>query len=154
MEWADQSRQLYCRDATSDPNGSVDVLYMDTAAILKTNIDSRSNALVDNRGNANSTGCGERLQPRGNIDAVAVDVFAFDNYVTEIYTNSKHDGGSARFFIFLGGHRGLHLDSAVHGVNDAAEFRKRTVANQLYDPAVMLGYRRIEDIFAMSLQSR
>ena len=102
---------------------------MDTAAILKTNIYSRSNALVDNRRNANSTGCGERLQPRGNIDSVAVDVFAIDDYVAQIDANSKHDGGSARFVILLSGHRGLHLNGAVHGVNDAAEFRKRTVAN-------------------------
>src|SRR3954447_14471946 len=135
-----------------DPNGSLDILYIDTAAILKTNIDARSNALVDNRGNANSTGCGERLQPRGNIDAIAVDVFAVDNYVAEIDANSKHDREAGRFFILH--NRRLHRHSAVHGVNDATELRKRTVANQLYDPAIMVGYRRIEDLFAMSFQSR
>ena len=45
-------------------------------------------------------------------------------------------------------------ESAIDGVDDAAEFGKCAIADQLDDPAVVSGDGRIENNFAVPLQSR
>jgi hypothetical protein len=43
--------------------------------------------LVDGLGDANRTGFGERLEPGGDVDAVAKDVVPIDNDVAQIDTD-------------------------------------------------------------------
>ena len=57
-------------------------------------------------------------------------------------------GGSAS----SGAGRALDGERAVDGVDDAAEFHQRAVADQLDDAAVVGGDRGIEDRFAVPLQ--
>src|SRR5215470_327367 len=50
-----------------------------------------SDAFVDDRGNANAAGLGQRLETGGDVDAVAVNVVAFDDDVAEIDADPQHD---------------------------------------------------------------
>jgi hypothetical protein len=80
-----------------DADRSVDVLDTDVAAVLEVNVDPVADAFVDDRGDANPAGLGERLEPRGDVDAVAVDVVALDNDIAEIDADAQHDRGGALF---------------------------------------------------------
>jgi hypothetical protein len=82
---------------------AVDVLDTYGAAILEANVDPIADVFVDYRGNADSTGFCERLQARGDIDAISVDVVAFDNDIAKIYTDSQHDDRLRRALIWRHG---------------------------------------------------
>ena len=82
-----------------DADRPVDVLDADFAAILETNVDPVADAFVDDRGDADPAGLGERLQPRGDVDAIAVDVVAFDDDIAEIDADAQHDVRLARALI-------------------------------------------------------
>ena len=71
---------------------TVDVLDTYVAAIVETNVDPIPEALVDDRGGADPTRLGERLQARGNVDAIALDVVVLNNDIAKIDTDSEHDG--------------------------------------------------------------
>jgi hypothetical protein len=75
-----------------DPDWPVHILDADVAAILEANVDAIADAFVDDRRDADSAGLGERLQTRGNIDAIPINVVAFDNDIAKIYTDPQYDG--------------------------------------------------------------
>jgi hypothetical protein len=82
-----------------DLDRAVDVLDTYGAAIPEANVDPIADAFVDYRGDADSTRLCERLQARGNIDAIPIDVVAFDNDIAKIYTDSQHDDWLRRALI-------------------------------------------------------
>ena len=134
-----------------DPDRPVDVLDRDLAAVGEGDVDAVADALVDDRGDADAAGLGERLQPRGDVDAVAVDVVAVDDDVAEIDADAEHDLGW-RALRPAHGLRALDGERAFDGVDDAAELDQRAVADQLDDTALVGGDRRIEDRLAVALQ--
>jgi len=75
---------------------------------MEANVDPIADAFVDDRGDADSTGLGERLQARGNIDAIPIDVVAFDNDVAKINTDSQHDDFVRRTLIWRRNTGALH----------------------------------------------
>src|ERR1700691_4875034 len=79
------------RMPSPDANRPVDVLDADLAAVLEVNVDAVANAFIDDRGDANASGFGERLEPRGDVDAIAVNVLAFDDDVAKIDADAQHD---------------------------------------------------------------
>ena len=66
---------------------------------LKANVDPIADTFIDDRGHADSTWLGKWLQARGNIDAVAIDIVAFDNDIAKIDTDPHHDGWLRRALI-------------------------------------------------------
>ena len=80
-----------------DADRTVDVLDIDVAAVPEANVNPVADAFVDDGGDANPAGFGERLQARRNVDAIAIDVIALDNDVAEIDADSKHDGRLGAF---------------------------------------------------------
>ena len=74
-----------------DSDRPVDILDGNVAGVLETDVDSIADAFVDDRGNANATGLGQRLEPRGNVDTVAVDVVALNDHITEIDSDPQYD---------------------------------------------------------------
>ena len=94
----------------------------------------------------------QRLQPRGDIDAFAIDIVALDHHVTEIDADAKPDA-LAVFQLALGaGHRILDGQRAGHRRDHAGEFRQGAVADELDHPPAMFGHQRIENLRAMALQ--
>ena len=78
-----------------DRNRSIDVFDLDSAAILEPAINAIAYAFVSDRGDAHTARVGKRLQPRRDIDAVAINVIAVNNHVAEIDADAKLDGGCA-----------------------------------------------------------
>ena len=128
-----------------DPDRAVDILDTYVAAIRETNVDPIADALVDDRGDADPTGLGERLQARGDIDAIAVDVVVFNDDIAKIDANSEHDSWLGRVFIRHRGAGALHRKRAVDSIDHAAELDDGTIADQLDDAAVVGGDGRVED---------
>src|SRR5205823_3136675 len=94
---------------------------------------------------ADAPGVGQRLQSRGDVDAVAKQVRPFDNDVTEMNANTQShllDGGAMLVF---GGERFLDCDSAFDGVDRAGEVRYHAVPGGVEDPAPMRRDQSIED---------
>ena len=122
---------------------------MHLAAVAEGNVDPAADAFVDDRGDADSAGLGKRLQPRGHVDAVAVDVVALDDDVAEVDADAERD---SRPRILRGRRIALDEKRAVDRIDDAGEFDQRAVADQFDDAAAMLGNRRVEQRLAMPLQ--
>src|SRR5690606_25781008 len=123
------------------PDRTVDVLDLDLAAVFEPFVDAAADALVDDRGDADTAGLGQRLKPRGDVDAVAVDVVAVEDDVAEIDAGPEHDWIAVGGF---GGERALDGAGAVDGVDGAHELDQRAVAVQLDDAAVVCGHDRVE----------
>jgi hypothetical protein len=124
---------------------------LNSAAILEPAINPIADALVNDRGDAHAARVGERLQPRRDIDAVAINIVAVNDHVAQIDADAKLDGGCARWQD-AAGDGVLDSDGAFDGVDDAGEIDERPVANQFHDAAVVRLYRRIEELFSEILQ--
>ena len=135
-----------------DADRPVDILDRDIAAILEADVDAIADALVDDRGDADAAWFGERFKPRGDVDAVAVEVVALHDHVAEIDADAQHDRRLGGALIRCVLRRALHRQGAVHGIDDACEFDDGAIADQLHDPAFVGGDRRVEDGFPMPLQ--
>ena len=136
-----------------DSDRPVDVLDTDFAAVLEANVDPIADAFVDDRGDADPAGLGQRLQPRGDIDAIAVDVVAFNDDIAKIDADSQHDGRLRALCIRRRSAGALHRKCAIHGVDHAAELDDRAIADQLHHAAVMGGDGRVENGFSMLFQA-
>src|ERR1700683_1426166 len=140
------------RVPSPDANWSVDVLDADLAAILEVNADAVADAFIDDRGDANASRLGEWLKPRGDVDAVAVNVLALNNDIAKIDADAQHDRGRCATRLGRQGGRALDSQRTVHGIDHAAEFDNGAVADQFDDPAVMGGDGGVEDDLAMPFQ--
>src|SRR5918994_2115877 len=98
-----------------------------------------ANMIAHRAREANPAWLGQRLQSRGDIDAVAVDVVAVDDHVADIDPDAKFDAAVYWFGGIALSHRALHLDCTAHRIDDASEFDEEAVAGGLDSPTVMLG---------------
>src|SRR5205823_14268244 len=89
---------------------------------------------------------GQCLQPRRDVDAVAIDVVILGDDVAQIDPDAELDSpldGDAGIAL---GHRVLHLDRAMHRVDDAGELDEETVTGGLDDAATMLPDPAVGDL--------
>src|SRR5205814_4760318 len=93
------------------------------------------------------------LYPRGDIDAVAVEVVALDDHVAEIDADAQLDAAVRRDARVPLGHRLLHRDRAAHRIDDAGKLHQHAVAGGLDDAAPVLGDLRVEELAAQSLEA-
>ena len=83
-------------------------------------------------------GSAETLQPRRDVDPVAVDLLALDHHVAEVDADAKlHPALGGRLRI-LGLERGLHIDRALDGIDHAGELGQDAIAGGVYEASVML----------------
>ena len=61
---------------------TVDVLDVDFAAVSETNVNPVADAFVDDGRDADPAGFGKCLEACRDVNAIAIDVIAFDNNVT------------------------------------------------------------------------
>src|SRR6476469_869007 len=92
----------------------------------------------------------QRLQARGDVDAVAIDVLAVDDDFTEIdpdpIANALAFPRTRRKLA-----RALDFLRADDRGNDAGKFHQRAVTHQLDDAPAVRGHAGIEDAFAIRL---
>src|SRR3972149_6237331 len=101
-----------------------------------------------------SAGVADALQAGSDVDAVAVEILAFDDHVAEIDADAQHDAAVVGLAGRALGHRRLHADRALHGVDDAGEFGEQAVPGGLEDTSPTVAYRRIDELGAQALQPR
>jgi len=78
------------------------------------------------------------LQPRRDVDAVAVNIAAVGDHVAEIDPDAKAKAPLLGEIQIAVGHRALNFASTAHRIDNAGEFRQEAVAGGLDDPAPML----------------
>jgi hypothetical protein len=96
-----------------------------------------SDMIVYRLRDANSAGLGERLDPGGDVDAIAKDVVAIDDYIAEVDTDPQLEPAFGRERIVDPTRGALHLDGAVDRVDDTREIGKQAVARCTDDPSAM-----------------
>jgi hypothetical protein len=95
----------------------------------------------------------ERFQARRDIDAVAENVAAVRDDVTEIDPDPKPDPAVLGYRDLTIDHRALQFGGTADGVDDTREFHQHPVAGRLNDAAGMLADLRVEELAAMRLEA-
>jgi hypothetical protein len=101
------------------------------------NVQPLTDLIAHRARNADASGIGQRLQSRGNVDAVAKQVRPFDNDVTKVNPDPQPHLLRAGTMLVFDGDRFLDGDSAFDGVDRAGEIRDHAVPCSIEDPAPM-----------------
>ena len=136
-----------------DPHRPGDVLDLLLAQILEDKGQPVADVVVDRIGDEHPAGIGQGFDPRGDVDAVAIEVVALDDHVAEIDADAQFDAAVRRDAGVPLGHRLLHLDRAAHRIDDAGKLHQQAVAGGLDDAAPVLGDLRIEELAAQRLEA-
>ena len=72
------------------------ILDLGLTEIPKDGIDLAADFVVNLGGYAYAAGAGQRFQSGGEVDAVAEEIAFFDDYITQVYPDSKDDALQAR----------------------------------------------------------
>src|SRR5580700_9916583 len=100
-----------------------------------------------------TAGIRQGFQARRDIDAVAEDVIAVDDDVTEVDPDPEPDPAVLGHRGLAIDHRPLQLGGTADRVDDAREFHQYPVAGRLDDAAGMLADLRIDELAAMRLEA-
>jgi hypothetical protein len=109
--------------------------------------------IVNGVGDKHSTGIGQDLDPRGDVDTVAIEVVALDDHIAEIDADAQLNAALRRDARVPLGHRLLHLERAAHRIDDAGKFHQHTVAGSLDDAAMVLGDFGINELAAQRFEA-
>src|SRR6266550_992224 len=74
-----------------DPNRPGEILQALLADIGEGAIEAAVDLVVDDAGDADPVKLGDPLQPRGDVDAVAVNVAVFDDHITRVDADAELD---------------------------------------------------------------
>ena len=129
-----------------DPHRPGDVLDLLLAQILEDKGQPVAHVIMHRTGDEHPAGLGQGFDPRGDVDAVAIDVVVLDDHVAEIDADAQLDAVVRRDTGVALGHRLLHLDRAAHRIDDAGELDQQAVAGGLDDAAMVLGDFRIDEL--------
>jgi hypothetical protein len=110
--------------------------------------------VVHDSGDADPARLGDPLQPRGDVDAVAVNVAVFDDHVTRVDPHAQFNALVLGGTIVARRHLPLHRDGAGDCFDDAREFDQGSIAGGLDDASLVLGGLRIDQIAAQRPEAR
>jgi hypothetical protein len=86
---------------------------------------------------ADPAGLSQSLEPRCDIDPIAVDVAPVLNDIAEIDPHPELDPAIGRHIGVSLRHLALHFNGATHRVDDARKLDEQAVARSLHDPAAV-----------------
>jgi len=109
--------------------------------------------VADRARDTDAAGCGQALQPCGDVDALAEDVVAVGDHVAEVDPDAKAQAALLGEIQIALGHRVLDFAGTAHRVNDAGKFRQHAIAGGLDDTPVMLADFRINELDEMRLDA-
>ena len=135
-----------------DPDRPCDVLDGLLAHVLEAEAQLVSHLVVDLARNHDAAGLGERLQPRGHVDAVAINIVVVADDVADVDADAELDAPIGWHIGIAFGHAALDFDGAAHSIDDADEFHQHAVAGGLDDAAPVLGDLGIDQFLAMRLE--
>ena len=94
-----------------------------------------------------------RLQPSGDIHAVAMQVRAVRDHVANVDTNAEANAPVGRLIAVIDRHLLLYLDRAAHCAIDAVECDQQRVAAGLHHSAAVLADCRVDQRAAQRAQT-
>ena len=144
-----------CAGHVSDPVDAHrlgDVLQTLRADVFEHDLNLALDVIIGGAGDQDAARLGDRLQPRCDVDAVAIEVAALDHDVAEIDTDAQDDVAILGLTAVRGGHALLQIDGALHGVDGAGELDQHAVAGHLEDAALMLGDQWLQHLLAPGLE--
>jgi hypothetical protein len=122
-----------------DVHWSCDVFDLLLAQIRKAEIDLVAHLVAHDPADADPARLGQRLQPRGDIDAVAVNVILLEDDVAKIDADAKLDAAFLGDAVIAQRHLALQFDRAAHCIDDARKLGQQPVAGSFDDATAMLG---------------
>ena len=128
-----------------DAHRARDVLDDLLADILERAADLAAHLLVHLGRDAGAAGLRQRFQPRGDVDALAIDVRAFADHVAEIDADAEQDAATGGLGLVRLRHPALKLQSRSDGIGGAAELDQYAVAHDFHDAPAMGAHRRAEN---------
>ena len=88
-----------------------------------------------------------RLQPGGDVHAIAVEVIAIDDQVAQVQAHAEHEAQLSAGMLAVGlGHGLLELDSGAQRIDCAGELDQSPVAGQLDQTPSVFRQNRIEGV--------
>jgi hypothetical protein len=108
--------------------------------------------VVDSARDAKPARLTKRLQPRGDVHAVAENVARVDDDVTDIDANAKRKPLLFWHRLVAGRVPALHRDRARDGFHGAREFHEHAVTRRLDDATAPGGDFRVDQFLAAGLQ--
>jgi hypothetical protein len=135
-----------------DPHWPGNVLDLLLAQILKTRAAGRARGRGPYWGQI-PPGIGQGFDPCGDVNAVAIEVVAFDDHVAEIDADAQLDPAGRRDTSIPPGHCLRHRDHAAHRIDDAHKFHQHAVAGGLDDAAMMFADFPIEELAAQRFEA-
>ena len=94
------------------------------------------------------------FQSRRHVDAVAIEVCAVDDQVSQVQTHAEHESGIRRLVAVGLGHGLLKLDGRAQRVDGAGKLHQSTIAGQLDQASSVFGQQWIEVLGTVPAQAR
>jgi hypothetical protein len=120
-----------------DPDGLGDVLDRLLAQEICAERQLTLDLVVDAAGDVHTTGFGQRLEPGGDIDAIAEQIVALDHDVAEIDADAEFEAPVLGQLGVAAGKLRLDLDRTSHGLDGACELGEHAIAGGTDDAAVV-----------------
>src|SRR5258708_7138219 len=124
------------------------------AYILEGEIEPIADLVSHHGGYRDAAWLGDALDPRRDIDAVAIDVTVLENDVADIHPDAKLDSPLFRHIDVPFAHLTLYFRCAGYRIYHAWELDQHSVAGELNDPPLVLGNPAIDQFLAVRLQGR
>lgn len=99
--------------------------------------------------NADAAKVGHLLQPRRDVDAVAMQVAVFMDYVAQVYADAVLDAPVLGFGCLTLGHFALDRHRAGHRLDHRRELGQQAVAGGFEGPPAVAGKGRINQLRAI-----
>ncbi len=126
---------------------------MDLAAGLEAKRHLLPDMTEDRLGYADAARVGNLLQPRRDVDGVAVAIVALDDDVADVQPHADVDAPVCGQAVVALGHLALQRNGAFDGIDDAGELGQQAVAGQLEDASMVGGDLGLEQTLAVSEQA-
>src|SRR5262249_48300787 len=128
-----------------DPHRLGHVLQALGSEVFERLVDLILDLVIGAARNQDATWFGNPFQAGRDVDAVAVEIAAFDHDVAQVDSNTQHYPSILRPPRIGGFHPLLQDARAFDRIYGAGKFDQCAVAHELDDPPVMLVYQRLED---------
>ncbi|MCY1502857.1 hypothetical protein D9M68_369650 [compost metagenome] len=105
-------------------------------------------------GDVDFAGTSHGLKPRGDNDAVAVKIAAFDDNIAEIDADAQKNSAVVGKALIGCCHALLNIDRTGDRIHGTGKLHQHTIAHRLDDAAVVLADKGIENLLAAFFQRR
>ena len=121
------------------------VLEQLLTALFEDRVDLAAHLVMHLAGNAEAARLGQGLEPRRDVDAIAIDVRAFADDVAEVDADAQQDAACLRDLGVRCRHLALQFDRGRHSIDRTGELHQYAVAHHLDDASAMSAHRGLDD---------